>query len=262
MRPCLLLLLPLFACEKSDEPVDPPTDEMLQCTDGTEFVDGQCKFICEDDSIVDAEEDCPQTFEPYAVAFFLVGDHQEGELVTSSEEADGPVVVLHLGSLESYTAGATEETCVAGATPVNIINLGTSMPASGEVFASWDMELSLGEDSWSDCADGVSPDTWGADAEMLREAFDGMRIGFGIGPMSAYVGQPVAPSPANYAGYTAMNDLDGNWHGETWATVQILQDVGGTATAVDAIDGAVPNGTIVWQVTWAQDFTDIDFGGL
>ena len=167
-----------------------------------------------------------------------------------------------------------------------VASSGTSIPtAGGAVWNSWDLALTLeNANSWSNtantenCAGLVDPEVWGTAGMDLFNAFDGMHLGIGFGPMTTYLEAGwqeqalLDYGDTMFAIYIGMNDSSGAFVGKDWTTGLLFQWEESTKTPLN-VDNAyvpsdlssvtsLPSGFVRSSSYWFEDFPVLDLTNL
>lgn len=130
------------------------------------------------------------------------------------------------------------------------------------------------------CGMAVDPSVWGANAVDLITPFNGARFGYGYGPFTEYLHDQFSDwqdYEANlFANYVAINDASGDFTGYDWNSAMLYEadpitrefvlDDYGDPVLLD-ISGVLPGqplpeGIIIANAYWYQDFPLMDFSNL
>jgi hypothetical protein len=234
------------------------------------------------------------TWEPVAVGFELVsnmGAYNELEQIPDATYGPiDPFMVLTFARLEYFSAGADPDTdtCYAVAdfaVAPDVKPDQIPVDDGAVLFASYETNLTI---TGHTCAGVVNVDSWGEDAMGLIGAFDGMHLGYGMGPMTDYLltdqdGEPRFSDDdldlfgeALMGTYVAMNNTETGFLGEDWTITTVWEtDENGEALSDAAgllensmpitdigATGDVPEGYVLSWAYWYQDFPLFDINDL
>ncbi|MCO4748203.1 MAG: hypothetical protein KC912_25640 [Proteobacteria bacterium] len=267
-----------------------------ECAVGYTSIAGECRWECDDASVVASPDDCPlPLLDPVAVGFEYEGGFVDGEWSEwSADDGSGNLVTVPPAIYVTFTNAAYFEAttaeaqqyhhCIVYALVDGETAIGTSIPTNGgAVLNSWDIALAIDPASWTtdsdeSCGVLLDPEVWGTNGVDLQNAFTGMHLGIGFGPMTTYLEDAwdettlLDYGDAMFAEYIAMNDKNGAFVGEDWTTGLHWQwdDTTKEPLAVDgnyvpsdiSTASSYPNGFLRGSPFWYQDFPLLDLSNL
>lgn len=243
-----------------------------------------CRFI--DTSEPDSGWQPPPPIAPIAVAFQLNAAVRGSDGALFPWRYDGftlgePRVDLVFGGAPFFYEGDDTDSCrMSGPFTPSLRTCDLPNEDGADLWNSYEGTLAL---DTNDCAARLDPAVWGPGGRDLFAAFDGMRLGFGYGPITQeLLDDWSADSLAEVGGasklmavYVAITDPDGTFVGEAWnsgalydwdsATGELVVDGSDRAVALDTstFGATFPDG-LIWNLwsQWYQDFPLIDFALL
>lgn len=215
------------------------------------------------------------SFVPVAMGFeYLGGIDATGAMSTGLIEGYEvePYMVLQVAGID-YFQGDPNATCEFIASPYRPTHLGCDLATAdgADLYDSYESTIHI---TYSSCQGRLVPLVYDA----LLQAFEGMRLGIGFGPLTANLSQflsldDLALEPSMTAMYVAMVAPDGSFVGQDWTlSMSYEMDPVTRVVSLDKDGHPVPstadNGLnlepayLVGYAFWFEELVDLNVAGL